>query len=427
MYTKIGYFLRSSQPSSSYSAATKECVIQVPSTKDIEQMNSMPAGGSEDQRTRLMHMTQIIKQMEKEHLSLLVTDTEHPNLSLEWKKLFAALKTDDKESALNFLAQIPKDDTVLQALLAVHTLKYVQQLVGYSIQAHANGAQKLNSDITITSGTFEVLVKDMAATLFSAAKTCFSFGLPTHHAFDDKGSGFCVLDKTSILIKYIASKYQSPLKIIIAGTDVNRDNGLSYNLHKLAIDLDICHLDAFDSRVYPRQNYQDINTAMGSEGKDAGRQIRYWHQGTLNYFAVDLSLVTRKKDSLHPALAFILEKIEEQMSNATIKGHKIALFLPTGWDSHEEETADCGKYIDGQMMSAEEARKTRFSDEDLRQFYERIFELYNEHKESIVCMYWGLEGGYSRPMYEKQIQLMLSLVLEKLIPQDESRNTLGRL
>lgn len=96
------------------------------------------------------------------------------------------------------------------------------------------------------------------------------------------------------------------------------------------------------------------------------------------------------------------------------------IFLPTGWDSHEDETAYCGKYITNRMMSKLEAQKQRFSDADMTRFYEKIFALYQDNKKSIAGIYWGLEGGYHRPMYEKQITLLMNLMLNTLINEDTS-------
>lgn len=146
-----------------------------------------------------------------------------------------------------------------------------------------------------------------------------------------------------------------------------------------------------------------------------------WQRGNLDYFAVDLSRTLRKSGLVHPALVFALAKIEEQIEEAKKNHQKVALFLPTGWDSHEEETAYCGKYVDGELMGAAEARKTRFNSKDLTYFYESLFKLYQENKTHIERIYWGLEGGYDRTMYEQQVQLLMSLVLKDIVHQDTNQ------
>lgn len=129
----------------------------------------------------------------------------------------------DEQAALLCFTKIPKKDTLLNALLAVHTSEYLQQIIINCLQAQHKGWKQLNSDIVITPRTLEVLIKDIAMTLFHSGKVHFSFGLPTHHAYSDEGSGFCILNKTAILLKYTQCQQQEPLKHIIVGTDVNRD------------------------------------------------------------------------------------------------------------------------------------------------------------------------------------------------------------
>ncbi|CAM2745868.1 acetylpolyamine aminohydolase [Legionella steigerwaltii] len=403
---------------SSDSHKEQECCIQIPSAKDIEQMHGMPAGADEDQFERLKHMTQAIVKIQSKDSSLPVATTDVVKLPEHWNHLFAAMNKGDAKLALAIFAKFPEKDEILQALLAVHTSEYLQEIIMNCMQAQQKGWKQLNSDILITPRTFEVLIKDIAMTMFHSKKVHFSFGLPSHHAFADEGSGFCILNKTAILLKYMQSLNGKPLKHIIIGTDVNRDNGLCDVLMNLASDRDICHIDVFDSRVYPRQDAAYITKTFKKSGEDEGQKIQSWQQENLHYFAVDLSLTTRKPGSVHPALVFAIDKIEEQIKQAQKNDQQIALFLPTGWDSHEEETAYCGKYVDGYLMGTTEARKTRFNATDLTYFYESLFKLYQENKNDIVKMYWGLEGGYNQKMYERQIQLLMSLVLKDLVHQD---------
>ncbi|WP_454786067.1 acetylpolyamine aminohydrolase [Legionella sp. WA2024007413] len=396
----------------------QECCIQIPSPQDINQMHAMPAGADEDQFERLQHMTEVITKIQSADSSLPVATTNFVNLPKHWTQLFTAIKKGDAEIALALLAQFPEEDEILQALLAVHPLKYLEQIIIYCIQAQKKGWKQLSPDIIITPGTFEVLIKDIAMTLFNSGKIHFSFGLPTHHAYSDEGSGFCILNKSAVLIKYLEHLSSKPLKHIIVGTDVNRDNGLCYILMNSASDMDICHIDIFDSRVYPQQDNAFITKTFKQSATDVGQKIQAWQRGSFEYFAVDLSSTVRKPGLVHPALVFALEKIEEQIKQAKTNQQKVALFLPTGWDSHEAETAYCGKFVDGQLMGTAEARKTRFNETDLTYFYESLFRLYQENKSCIEKLYWGLEGGYDREMYEQQIQLLMSLVLKDIVHQD---------
>ncbi len=421
MMMKHKYFFRHMTSTDVHKEKNQECCIQIPSAKDIEQMHHMPAGADEDQLKRLKHMVRVIEDSQSTDSSLPVVTTDVVALPTHWNQLFTAMKKGGAEAPLTLFAQFPENDEILRALLAVHTQEYLQKLITYCIQAQQKGWKQLSPDILITPGAFEVLIKDIAMTLFHFGKVHFSFGLPSHHAFRDEGSGFCILNKSAILIKYLQSLSSKPLKHIIVGTDVNRDNGLCDVLWNSASDMDICHVDVFDSRVYPQQDDAFITEAFQKSGEDIGQKIHMWQRGNLEYYAVDLSLTLRKPGLVHPALVFAIEKIEEQIEQAKTNHQKVALFLPTGWDSHEEETAYCGKYVDGDLMGIAEARKTRFNSKDLTYFYESIFKLYQENKDYIEKIYWGLEGGYDRKMYEQQIQLLMSLILKDIVHQDTNQ------
>jgi len=409
----------------SIKSESRECVIQVPSPEHIRQMNSMPAGGEEDQSERLMNMVHTIEQVHKlTPLPLLTTD--EVSLAPEWQNLFKAIDKGNKNEALELFNLIPIDDVILQPLLEVHPQDYLKKIITNSIEAQGKGIKKLNADIILTPKTFEILIKDIAATILNPAKLNFSFGLPTHHAFSSEGSGFCILNKTEVLMRHTHATCDKPLKCVVVGTDVNRDNGLCAILREFASLMSIRHIDIFDSRVYPRQDHVFIKKEFKTEARSVGNNIKCWVQEQFEYFAVDLSLTTRKTVSVHPAPLFALNKIKESIVEAKKNGAMIALFLPTGWDSHENETAFCGKFIDGELMSESESHLARFNDGDLSYFYEQILTYYKENKDCIKEIYWGLEGGYDRFMYEKQIQSLMIGVNEQILNQDLNQNSYGR-
>jgi acetoin utilization deacetylase AcuC-like enzyme len=411
MESKSREFFKSAKPS--HHDAT--CRIQIISEQDIQGTLDMPAGESEDQSRRLFNMTNKLQAIKEKHFALPLMTTDEVKIPEYWEKLFLAIDHNDKKEALELLKNIPGTDMILQAILTTHPMDYVQKLVNCSIDALTMGEVALPTEITITPKTLEILVKDLATTLLLPAKVHFSFGLPTHHAFAEGGSGFCIFDKTAMLIKYKAQTSSAPLKFMIIGTDINRDNGLSNDLMNTASQLNICHVDIFDSRVYPNDDHQDIAFEFNDKGHDAEQEVKFWTRDNITYFAVDLSLTPRGKGSMHAALEFALKKTKEQIAQAKHSGQQIMLVLPTGWDSHQNETAPCGKFVNGRRMSKAEAEMKRFSDNDLTHFYEQLFDLYNANKETIIHIYWGLEGGYNRSMYEHQIELLMNIVVDKLI------------
>lgn len=394
--------------------------IQIPSKHDISVMAGMPAGAEEDQEQRLKNMVRCI---ERAHPDIPVIDTKNVSLPGYWHNLFEAINDADKKKAR--LNTIPKEDSLLSALLDVHSSEYLQQIINKCIAAQKTEVREVENDVVITPRLFEILIRDLATSIQVPAQCLFSFGLPTHHAYDNKGNGFCILNKTAVLLRYAERTHSEPVKYIIVGTDINRDDGLSNILREKAAHLPICHVDIFDSRVYPHHNFTTINKEFRAPAQDIGQEVRYWSQDNFFYHAIDLSLTQRStQEELHPALQFALNSIQEHIASAKELGDKIILFIPMGWDSLEDETADCAKMINGEKMSLAEAQVARFNNNDLRTFYETIFTLYKNNKECFAQLYWGLEGGYNQPMYEQQITLLLDSIAQHLIePNAEQQST----
>jgi acetoin utilization deacetylase AcuC-like enzyme len=387
----------------------EECFIQIPTPDHLLQTKNMYAAKDEDQYERLSHMVETIKKIQKNHPSLPVITSDQAQFSNEWHALFAAINRADVISALQLFAQIPPTDVLLQSLLTVHPLEYLQKIILYSVDAQSSGTIPLGTDTLITPRAFEILLYDIATTVQNKAKLYFSFGLPTHHAYSQLASGFCVINKTAVLIRHAELTHTQSLNYVIVGTDINRDNGLCAILMNTASHLDICHVDVFDSRVYPMQDFAYIKKELDIAGTQAAQpNICCWNKNRLTYYAVDLSLRARQDSYVHPAILFAVEKINETIQSARTIGQQTFILLPTGWDSHEDETAACGKCVNGIMMGSNEAHQTRFSNEDLNYFYESILTLCKNNKDYTAGLYWGLEGGYDRGMYEKQIELFLS-------------------
>lgn len=149
---KHKYFFRHKTSTDVHKEKNQECRIQIPSAKDIEQMHNMPAGADEDQFKRLKHMSQVIEAVHSTNPSLPVVTTDFVELPKHWNQLFAAMKKGDEDAALALFAQFPKQDVILQALLAVHSPKYLQEIIIYCIQAQEKGWKQLSPDILITPG-----------------------------------------------------------------------------------------------------------------------------------------------------------------------------------------------------------------------------------------------------------------------------------
>ena len=170
------------------------CLIQIPSTHDLACMRLMPAGEAEDQKTRLTHMSERIVR----HSTLPVITTDQLALTSDWHKLFLFIDEGKEKQALAKIQLMKSSDQLLQLILRVHAINYLKTIISSCIVAHHEGGHRVNSDITITPKTFELLIKDLATTLQHATSLHWSFGLPSHHAFSEEGNGFCILNKTEI-------------------------------------------------------------------------------------------------------------------------------------------------------------------------------------------------------------------------------------
>lgn len=384
------------------------CLIQIPSYQDIVHMSGMSAGNFEDQSNRLNNMVKKINGIQSLIPKLPIVDTDKAEIPDYWQTLFESIQSASMDEALQNLEKIPQNDRIFTSLMATHSNNYIKKVIMHCMEARKTGLYKVNNDIVFTPKTFEIFIKDLATTLLKPAKICFSFGLPSHHAYYENGAGFCMLNKTAALIHNTALMHDTPIKYIIIGTDVNRDDGLCSILMNTASHLDVHHVDIFDSRVYPYHNQNTIKQEFKKNATVIEKNIQCCTKELYMYFSVDLSLTPKFTDTIHPALKFALQILEDSIKEATEKNQQIALFLPTGWDSHIHETANCSKVF-GNNTSLQ---NTRFNDTHLSSFYESLFELYRAYNDLFIGMYWGLEGGYHKPMYENQIQLTLEKVYQ---------------
>ena len=391
------------------------CILQIPSSEDLEQMIQMPAGDKEDQATRLTHMSEIIKKVSPFPIAI----TSLANLENTWLQLFDAIDHGEKQKAMNYTQTLAANDELFKLILSVHGIDYIKELISFSIEAKATGIYELNNDVVITPRTFEVLIKDLATTIQHSADFYCAFGLPSHHAYPDNSDGFCLLNKVAILIQY-HNKYSlsKPIRHLILGTDVNRDDGLCNALLEQDKPFPVRHFDIYDSRVYPKQGFQVVTQEFETKGQALGEGIRCWEKGMLTYTAIDLKTCKRQQSQdCHPALIFAMQKLREQLQVAQENGEIVMIYLPMGWDSHQEETAACSKWIAGKFMSDKAAQQYRFNNEDMKFFYTELLTLKQEFPEQISHIYCGLEGGYSRPMYEHQIEQMLTIFAHHLQPK----------
>lgn len=401
-------------------------VVQVPSDADISSMEGLPAGYDERQKARLNRIkNEVLAALGGSQAKCI--QTNEPELLKNWSILFGKIKEGDAEAAIRAFNQLSdQNDIVYDSIIEIHTKAYLISLIELcaknaptkskktrtSDPEHPEDALALSADIQLNNDTFEILLKDLATTLAHKSAVFLSFGLPSHHAYPDRGSGFCSLNKTAAIVCANDKKQQISHHLVL-GIDVNRDDGLSDIFSSRLHRKSIVHIDIFDSQVYPVQSFKDFekNFTATKPGKiDHGIKDNY------HYFAIDLLKIQRDKENeIHPAIQFALEKLQEKIKEA--KGGKIYIYLPTGWDSHQKECAPCGKKIhDGESIRdlvGVETKKRRFNDADFNHLTRELLEIYNKHPQQVE-IYWGLEGGYTYPCFSPLIHQMFTTVKKVL-------------
>ncbi|MGV3561381.1 histone deacetylase family protein [Larkinella arboricola] len=155
----------------------------------------------------------------------------------------------------NFFSPDPVDD---RWVLTVHTAEYVRQLKTLSVPAvmmrrigFPLSEGLVHREWVITQGTIDcsrIALKDGVALNIAGG---------THHAYPDRGEGFCLLNDVAVAARYLLDN-QLASKILIIDLDVHQGNGTAvifqreprvftfsmhgkdnYPLHKEHSDLDV--------------------------------------------------------------------------------------------------------------------------------------------------------------------------------------------
>lgn len=384
---------------------------QVPAYEEILAMRGMYAGGRQDQLARLLKLVKTLKTQLKPQQ---VTDTlslisHHWIDRLPWLVLCQAIRSRDTHLAQAAFDGIPDDNSVLKALLKVHEKTYLASLVKTCAALAPGKVKEIDIDILCGHLTFEVLIHDLLTTLEQRQPFNFCLGLPTHHAYRDRGAGFCLLNKLAVVMAYEESTADVPFHAVIIGTDINRDDGLNSVLMAETTTQSFTHIDIYDSRVYPWQDDGVLQERMGAPIEENGR---VWKKGNKCYHSVDLAFCSRQRRGCHAALHYALEELETVLTNAAKMKENVMLFLPTGWDSHEKEEAPCGKEIGkDHTLGSKESHSRRFSDEDFLYFNQKIVDMVKKYP-NLCRVYWQLEGGYTEHVNVLQLKNTLGILNE---------------
>ena len=389
-------------------------VIQLPSSSDLMAMRGLPAGEAEDQSKRLAQMTECIRENVPFDGSVKLTDSDFYSLSKEWEQIFLAVRANDVDEALKQYQMLPSEDAIKSALLSVHTETYLEKLLAECARHIATAPPSdFSTDVLINNGSFESLIRDLVVSL-NQSGILLAFGLPTHHAYADAANGFCLLNKTAILIRQCQAQGALP---IIIGTDVNRDDGLNQILNDATNTQPFLHIDIYDSRVYPWHPIEDVAEMLAQKGFNYKKEkfVNIFSRGEQQYHLIDLKKFKNEKTSMHPALFYACSLLETRLNK---KDKPIQIFLPTGWDSHKDETAGCSVILDqNSLINKYQLRTQRFKDSDFEEFFSKIFSLAANDSSTVSKILFTLEGGYNPSMYQKQITILINTLISELTPE----------
>ena len=393
---------------------------QIPSNEDLLAMEFLCAGAEDSQMHRLAKMA---KTIQEQQCSFQVHETDlvatHCRVDkLSWLVICQAIRQHQPALAEAAFKLIPQDNPLLAALLKAHSREYLLYLILKCSEIQADKSEEIEPDVNCGHLTFEVLIRDLIATLEQRQDINLSFGLPTHHAYRDQPAGFCLINKVAVIIAYEQLVLDKPFKAVILGLDVNRDDGLNNILMAEQYEHPITHIDIYDSRVYPWHSVRDIDKQLGSEGRHQRGQVT-WKEKSKVYVSIDLASKCnlRKQSIYHPAILRSLDLLEKTLEESFQKEEKVIIFLPTGWDSHHQEKAPCGQCINNKYMLDEaESMQCRFTDEDLQYFNKQLLSLYQKYQSTVLHIYWQLEGGYTDAVNNQQIVNLIASLSEHLKP-----------
>lgn len=396
----------------SMSENESDIIFQIPCPDDLLAMHSLCAGAKDSQKQRLGKISKILHcQLDD---SLLIT-TKSAITScwldrLPWQVLCQAIRRNDLKLAEAAFNAIPKDNLLLKALLKAHSESYLLSLVSECAALKKSEIKEIDQDVICGHLTFEVLINDLITTLEQRRQINICFGLPTHHAYSDKAAGFCLINKVAVVMAYEQLTAAKPFQAVIIGMDVNRDDGLNAILMAKDYDQPFTHIDIYDSRVYPWHDVNSINEQLQRKGQQQ-EGMMIWQEEAKCYISIDLANNLRKGADYHPALLLALSKLEVILEEASRHQGKVIIFLPTGWDSHYQEKAPCGQWINQQrMLNQKQSIQCRFTDEDLSYFNEQIMTLYQCYQSTILRLYWQLEGGYTDAVNARQIENLTTVM-----------------
>ena len=222
-----------------------------------------------------------------EHASL---TGEHPERPM---RLLAIQDVLAQDGLLNRMLALPAHDVSDNDLLRVHLRSYVHQLK----QISATGGALLDPDTYVAQGSYEVArlaaggcVAAVDAVLDGVADNAFAFIRPPgHHAFSDRGEGFCLFNNVAVAARH--AQAQGLDKVAIVDFDVHHGNGTQAVFY---YDPSVLYISTHQWPLYPGTGHWRETGASDGRG--------YTVNVTLPPGAGDLSFALAWEYVIGPAL-----------------------------------------------------------------------------------------------------------------------------
>ena len=235
----------------------------------------------------------------------------HPEGPARLEAIMSQLK---RQGLLDVLINIAPEPAEKRWLHEVHTEEYLQRLEQTANQARSY----LDQDTVLSKESFRVaklaaggVLKAVDAIMAGRIENAFvALRPPGHHAFANRGSGFCLINNVAVAVRYVQEEYELK-RVLIVDWDVHHGNGTQ----------DIFYADPsvfyFSTHQWPYYPGTGASTETGS-GAGVGATLNV----PLPVGSGDVEVIQAYKDKLVPAA----EAFRPQF-----------VFISAGFDAHRDD------------------------------------------------------------------------------------------
>jgi acetoin utilization deacetylase AcuC-like enzyme len=258
----------------------------------------------------------------------------------------------------------------------VHSEKYINLVKLESERLNKSIATLSTGDTVISNKSYQVARKSVGAMIEGIdqimqekVSSAFAFTRPPgHHAFRDKGMGFCVFNNVAIAAKYLQNKYGIK-RILIVDFDVHHGNGTQDIFYS---DNSVFYFSIHQHPFYP------------GTGRQTERGIGNGYGFTLN---IDLPKGAGDRE--------FIEGLTNQLIPAMDKFKPEFILVSTGFDAHENDLL-------GQL---------KYSNDGYKKAADILLSLAKKY--SMNRMMFVLEGGYEPTNIKDASESILNAMISK--------------